>query len=927
VSYSQNNINVSPNALKYIQTQPAVATAATVPVCNVQPAHSSYPAYMQPQLYQQSPYSFVDTQKIFGKHDAYFYQLPNGQKVVVVPKKGPTVIKTYVNVGSMNEPDNLRGISHFIEHNLFNGTDHLKPGEFFKKVSGMGANTNASTSFAVTDYFIESQLLDTKDLEEEIKLHADMIQYPAFAEAMLEKERGPVISEISMVSDNPMNQAVNKCIKNLLNIKSASDEIIAGRVDNIAKVTQKDVRDYYNTWYTPDRMTTVITGEVEPSQVMALIAANFTKQASPNLKNRRHEPLNPIQSPVRVDMTSPHSSGVQIMLGFAGPANNANTKDQLAMEALTLLLNADANARLNRALEPLSASVSAGTETISNLPDEPSVILFQVNCNPENTEKVLQTIYDEIHKISNQPPDSSEFRFVKNRMKRACNEISESSALLNNAVGGCVRQGNLDYLLNAGRLIDFITPEEVSAAARKYLDLNKISISAVHPDLKTQASQPLKGNAPSFGAAVYKSAYDPSAVQQYRLPNNMEVVFLPENTEYGTVALHFTDTSNLNYKPGTNLILMKMLEDGSAFRKKTDFYNFARENDIAFDFKYETGFTAAAAKFPLASTQTAFDMLREVLLNPNMSKESFEKAKANVKNQLLRAQKSASHKLQKALFPNNVRGHNLEDILGSIDNITIDDVKALHESCFKNGDGKLLMSAPSEYSQTAIRSGMQYPQLRPLQTEPKQIYTPVEKPLLLTEAEKRNQAEIIKAYKFKISNNLKDRVTFELLNLILGGTTNSHLFNDLRERQKLAYRVRSNISSVEDTGIMNLSILTTTDNPDEGDKLDNVNKAIAGFNKHTDKMKAELVSQEELDIAKKTAKNNILNGAENAQGKLVQLGMSKSSPYGIDMMNQYLDIIDSVTPQDILAAANYVFAGPSITSILASERTLQAIRQ
>ena len=62
------------------------------------------------------------------------YKLANGQKVVIMSKKGMTTIRTYVNTGSMNEPDNLRGISHYIEHNLFNGSEGLNAGEFFQKV-------------------------------------------------------------------------------------------------------------------------------------------------------------------------------------------------------------------------------------------------------------------------------------------------------------------------------------------------------------------------------------------------------------------------------------------------------------------------------------------------------------------------------------------------------------------------------------------------------------------------------------------------------------------------------------------------------------------------------------------------------------------------------------------------------------------------
>jgi secreted Zn-dependent insulinase-like peptidase len=120
---------------------------------------------------------------------AKLYQLDNGQKVVIVPKKGPTVIRTFVKVGSMNETDNIRGLSHYIEHNLFNGSKELKPGEFVDQVTKMGGKYNASTGFLTTDYFIQSPLHTPEDLQKFIKMHADMIQNPHIQKNSLLRKR------------------------------------------------------------------------------------------------------------------------------------------------------------------------------------------------------------------------------------------------------------------------------------------------------------------------------------------------------------------------------------------------------------------------------------------------------------------------------------------------------------------------------------------------------------------------------------------------------------------------------------------------------------------------------------------------------------------------------------------------------------------
>ena len=87
------------------------------------------------------------------------YKLANGYRVTIIPMEGsPAVVKNYVNVGSMNETQNIKGISHFLEHMAFNGTNgqngHIKleVGDSFKKIDELGGWTNASTNYAITDY-------------------------------------------------------------------------------------------------------------------------------------------------------------------------------------------------------------------------------------------------------------------------------------------------------------------------------------------------------------------------------------------------------------------------------------------------------------------------------------------------------------------------------------------------------------------------------------------------------------------------------------------------------------------------------------------------------------------------------------------------------------------------------------------------------
>jgi predicted Zn-dependent peptidase len=247
-----------------------------------------------------------------------------------------------------------------------------------------------------------------------------------------------------------------------------------------------------------------------------------------------------------------------------------------------------------------------------------------------------------------------------------------------------------------------------------------------------------------------------------------------------------------------------------------------------------------------------------------------------------------------------------------------------------NSKADIVISAPfskkPELNNILFKEAMSMPTVKEHSaTKLLNVYTDNDKTKVLTDIDNKNQAEIIMAYKYKVNNNIKDTVALELLNKILGGGPSSRLFSDLREQEKPPYSVRSKFGRIEDIGVMKLSIGTTTENKDTGEiSYDNVQKSIEGFKRHVNKMKNEKVTEEELTSAKLSLKNDILSANEGTSGKTSSLGEGLVSPYGLSKENQVLDMVDKITVEDIHNAANYIFSGKPVYSVLATENTLIA---
>lgn len=944
----------------------AASNTATCPIDNQSGTKAAEALRAQTLAQAPIPYAYIRDIKLPFSNNAKLFKLANGQKVAILEKKGPTVLQTYFNVGSMNEPDEIRGISHFNEHMAFNGSKNpsgmsIGAGDFFKIVNDMGAITNASTSFAQTDYFVSSQLLGNNIFDKTALIQSQQLQYPEHTAQMVEKEKGPVTSEISMVGDQPENVAVNNCIKNLYQIQTTSPDLVAGRIDNINNLTREKVLDYYNLWYTPDNCATVVTGEVPTQEAINTVAKHFNKFSSAQTQNRKYQDFNPIQKAVRVDVRVPKAQSSIAALAFSGPQNKS-TKENIQMELLMTALLGYKNARISRELNKIQAAAAMNIERIGNRPTDPKVILLASQTTPEKTEQVIKTIYAEINNVAQKPLTQEELETAKKILKMTFSKISENSQLLNNVLGNALLDDDLEYVENYLPILDSITTQDITEFAKKYLDLNKASLSVVHPQKMDDASimanyqhanktfdnNPInaigsKNAKPAFGASIAKKvsfkgsiqnnnfgkSFDISKVKQYKLANNMEVVLNTNDSDIATAAVTMETLAPANVKPSLPAILNVMLNEGSKTKNYDAFYGDITKTGMAL--KFSADFQTISAKVEALSPdiEMSIDKIKEVFNEPRFNDKSLEYAKKMTKEAVMNLNNSASDEALKTLFPNLPEFATKQELLDSIDTVTLPEVKGFYDYIKNNAMAKAVFTAPFAKNPSIEKNllnklSTDLGTFKAFTLEPFNSYEPVSQDKVVTKTEPRNQADILQSFKFKTNFNPKDQASFRVMNTILGDGPSSRLFNDLREKQKLAYRVESGLDFVGNTGIMSLGIKTTTDDKAAGiQQYCNVQKSLDGFKNHIEKLKTELVTPDELEAAKLRIKTKLLNSIESSASQTEVLNNSKESYEGINSLNENLKLIDEITAQDVKNAANYIFGGASVVSILASEDTVK----
>ncbi|HUE30412.1 MAG TPA: pitrilysin family protein, partial [Verrucomicrobiae bacterium] len=200
--------------------------------------------------------------------------LPNGLRILLHEDHSAPVISSYVfyRSGSRNERRGQTGIAHLFEHMMFNGGKKFGPGKFDDLIEGNGGSTNGYTTHDYTAYlnnFPKEALPVVLDLE------SDRMANLALTKQNLEQERGIVMEERGLRTDNNVSGAMNEALYLHAFVESPYHWSVIGFMADIKRITLDEARDYFKTYYAPNNATLVLAGDLEPKAAMVLVRRYF----------------------------------------------------------------------------------------------------------------------------------------------------------------------------------------------------------------------------------------------------------------------------------------------------------------------------------------------------------------------------------------------------------------------------------------------------------------------------------------------------------------------------------------------------------------------------------------------------------------------------------------------------------------------------
>lgn len=376
----------------------------------------------------------------------------------------------WVRVGSRYENADNNGVTHFIEHMLFKGTNRRSAKDIAEEVDSMGGQLNAFTAKEYTCYYI--RMID-ENLAQGMDILADMLLNSKFEESDIDKERSVIEEEIKMYADAP-DELANDLFNALVWPNHPLGRPILGTEDTLKQINRQVLTEYMQKMYTGSNIVIACAGKVEHEELVSLCERYFGNL--PKGERNQYLPLssfNYAQSWVQKE-----TEQVQICLGVEGIAND-DSDEQYAMSILNAYLGGGMSSRL---VQKIREDMSMAYSIYSYHSSYSDVGLWGIAAatRAENSREMVRIILSELQDVARYGITESELKRVLGQFKGSIYLGNESVSSRMNRLGrSLMYQTRVVMPDEVIMRLEKITLAEIQALAQKLFKDNRLTLLAL----------------------------------------------------------------------------------------------------------------------------------------------------------------------------------------------------------------------------------------------------------------------------------------------------------------------------------------------------------------------------------------------------------------------------------------------------------------
>ncbi|MEW6554933.1 MAG: pitrilysin family protein [Actinomycetota bacterium] len=378
----------------------------------------------------------------------------------------------WVGVGSRDEPQELSGISHFIEHLLFKGTSLRSAKRIAEDFDAMGGELNAFSAKEYTCYY--AKVLDEK-VEDAFEVMTDMLLRSLMRPQDVDAERKVILEEIAMHEDSP-DDIIHDLFVSALWESHPLGQSVLGYQNVIRTLGSDEIAAYFRRFYLPRNIVIAVAGNIEHEKVAGLVERFMDSDGAKGL-HERHSVVPEIR-PHTVVYNRP-TEQAHIVLGTQGLPRQHPARFALAI--LDNILGGGMSSRLFQKIRE-ERSLAYSIFSYHSMYVETGLVAVYAGTNPENVSAVLELIKEEIDLLLERGISEEELERAKGHIKgNLVLSLEDSGSRMTRLGKAEICAGEILSLDELLRRIDVITTDDVRKLARDLFGARRLVATVIGP--------------------------------------------------------------------------------------------------------------------------------------------------------------------------------------------------------------------------------------------------------------------------------------------------------------------------------------------------------------------------------------------------------------------------------------------------------------
>lgn len=399
------------------------------------------------------------------------YNLPNGLHVILHQDHTAPVVVTSVmyHVGAKDEQPDRTGFAHFFEHLLFEGTQNIERGEWFKIVSSNGGKNNANTSDDRTYYY---EIFPSNNLQLGLWMESERMLHPVINQIGVDTQNEVVKEEKRLRVDNQPYGNILKAVKENMFKNHPYRWTTIGEMEHLDAATLAEFQAFFKKFYVPSNAVLVVAGDFEKEQAKKWIADYFGTIPTGNIPLKQAYEESPITQEINATWEDPNVQIPMVIAAYRTPS--MKSRDARVLDMISTILSSGKSSRLyKKMVDTDKKALEVGAMNFSQ-EDYGTYLIFALPLGETSTQELVDGMSAEIKRLQTELISEREYEKLLNIFeKQFVNANASVEGVAHSLATYHQLYGDANLINTEIDIYRSITREEIRSTAQKYLNDNQ----------------------------------------------------------------------------------------------------------------------------------------------------------------------------------------------------------------------------------------------------------------------------------------------------------------------------------------------------------------------------------------------------------------------------------------------------------------------